>query len=134
MVRKELASFSSGEDIMPTERSMIETLAALVLEQNREGNRQKTKAGIAYAKVRKAEMRKRILDRAFTAYAQRTRDFPVQPSVSDSAFEVRHGKEYAVLRNVNGVLAVYRYCKGSDSLRFIDPNAEPDLFKTLSVW
>lgn len=134
MVSREKVYPNVSEERNRLELSVNDALIGLVLEQYREANRQKTKAGIAYAKVRKAELRKKILGRAFKAYAKKTRDLAVQPSVLDSSFEVRHGKEYAVLRNVNGVLAVYRYYKGSDSLQFIDLKAEPDLFKALSVW
>jgi hypothetical protein len=46
------------------------------------------------------------VSRAFSAYF-RGADSPIQPS-GDSGLVEHEGKEYVVLHNVNGVLAVYR--------------------------
>jgi hypothetical protein len=51
-----------------------------------------------------------LLNRAFAAQARaaaRAGGAPLQPS-KDSGVTVVNGKQYVVLRNVNGILAVYR--------------------------
>jgi hypothetical protein len=51
---------------------------------------------------------KNLLKRAFAAYYRSGEgEMPIQPS-QYSDVETLDGKEYVVLRNVNGVIAVYR--------------------------
>lgn len=52
-----------------------------------------------------------IIDRAINAYSARQRKLgaiPTQPSRSDSGVREHAGREYAVLENTHGILAVYR--------------------------
>lgn len=58
--------------------------------------------------------------RAIAAYFKYT-DMPVQPSDADSYVTVVEGRQYVVLANVNGLLAVYR----------VDPS---DRLKRLKRW
>jgi hypothetical protein len=51
-----------------------------------------------------------VMERAFRAYFRRVARegyVPVQPA-NYSSVQEHKGREYAVLRNVNGILAVYR--------------------------
>lgn len=52
-----------------------------------------------------------LLNRAIAAYYRRATkngEIPQQPSSSSSGVTENNGKDYVVLRNVNGILAVYR--------------------------
>lgn len=49
-----------------------------------------------------------LLDEALELYFQEPHSEHNQPSVADSSIEEIDGETYAVLRNVNGVLSVYR--------------------------
>jgi len=63
-------------------------------------------------------MRRSIEERAFNAYF-RSQEYEIgmkQPSDSDSTVEVANGFKHFVLRNSNGILAVYRVLE-SERLR-----------------
>lgn len=59
-----------------------------------------------------------IEDRIFRAYFRRFGKYAYMPSGSIEYIEIE-GNAYAVLSNVNGILAVYRI-NNDGSLRFID--------------
>lgn len=48
-----------------------------------------------------------LINRALAAYF-RTEAAPMQPARSDTGVETHDGKVYVVLRNIGGLLAVYR--------------------------
>jgi len=71
-----------------------------------------------------------IVKRAFVAWS-RTSDIPVQPASSSGLREYK-GREYVVLENSNGVLAVYRV-KNDGYLKFLKrwPKGLEDTFNVM---
>lgn len=65
-------------------------------------------------------MAKSLEDRIFQAYFRRYGKNAMQPSRDIDWIEYK-GKDYAVLSNVSGILAVYRYDEKTDRLKWINP-------------
>lgn len=78
-------------------------------------------------------MKHDLVARAFRAFfrSKETRGLNAQPSDSQSGLESIDGRQYVVLRNVGGALAVYR-ATGGNRLRRLPPEDWPRQLRAAS--